>query len=231
MRISFLLTSLAAAAASPLFRPSASVGGDPTFCYPTVGAAHYRQSGVSLRGPNAGVFAVREFIEQYIDNDAEKERQDSFQAVGASMPTPLYSSITDYQAGFTWSISYRSTPVPQCQKYPAQPKPGPNSQCGAPDGVTIAGTGTQGPISTTIFHSYADLSGMNITYAWVVAGDVPVLQNLLRFSTSGENSTWAEYQLFEIEDWVRLSNACTTFAHLFSLTRLPAPPSFHPEVS
>ena len=120
-------------------------------------------------------------------------------------------------AGFAWDYNVKAK---TCRKTMAPPRPTPDSQCGAPDGVTYAGVGTQGPISTTIYRSYEDFSGRNNTRTWHVAGDVPVFDSLLHFSSSFENATWAAYERTEFEDYVR-----RRFAARAAGARGAAPPS------
>ena len=205
------LSFIAAAAASPslLFgAPAAarvSAGGTPTFCFPETGSAHFRESDTQIEtrksetGPTTTT-ATRFIIEQFIDNDADKVRQDQMFNEGAFAPKLMFSSISDYKAGFGWQITYGSTTA--CQKF-ATTRPPPSSQCGAPDGVDYVGAGTQGPIETTLFRSFRDENGLNVTSTWVVAGDVPLIDSLLHYSHSFENSTFARYTRGEFEDFVR----------------------------
>ena len=191
-----VLSLVAAAAASPLSVFEARVGGDPTFCFPSTGFFHLRFSSINVRGDSV----LRADSEQFADNTAGKERIDNFEAVGAFKPAPTFTTIFDYKAGFAWRYDVRTK---TCNKIAAGPKPGPNTQCGAPDGVTFASTGTQGPVDVTIFRSVQVTPEYNFTYTWHVAGDVPTIDSILHFSASFQNETFADYQRTEVEDVVR----------------------------
>ena len=201
-----LALSLSLATASPLsiFGGRASVGGDPTFCFPSEGSFHVRQTSLQVRSHAGGTVsdAARTIFEQFVDNEGGKTRVDYLLADGGFTPTPLFMDINDYNAKLSWSINYRAAP-PTCEKRPAPPKPAPNTDCGAPDGVTFASTGTQGPVDVTIFRSVQVTPEYNVTYTWHVAGDVPTIDSILHFSASFQNETFADYQRTEVEDVVR----------------------------
>ena len=207
--LSLVAAATASATPSAVFgapaRVGTSSGGSPTFCFPTVGPAHVRESDVILEtvkgAQEVKTLAIRLIFEQFIDNDADKVRVDQLQSAGAFAPTPVSTSISDYKAGFSWSIQYDGAKT-TCQKY-STTKPPPGSQCGAPDGVSYVGAGTQGPVDTTTYRSYLEQSGQNSTYTWVVAGDVPDIDSLLHYSLSFENATFARYTRGEFEDFVR----------------------------
>jgi hypothetical protein len=221
-----ILLSASAAAASPLSifgtSVSSSSQGAPTFCLPTTGSYHLRLSSISAQGP-AGGTAARAIFESSVDFNAGKERLDLSDAPGAFAPTLRSTTIIDYNAGFAWDYNVKAK---TCRKTAAPPRPTPDSQCGAPDGVTYAGAGTQGPISTTIYTSVADFNGKNSTRKWYVAGDVPVFDSLLHFSSSFENATWAAYERTEFEDYVRRRSAARAAGHVARLhPHAPLPPS------
>lgn len=222
MQAIVFLSIVAAAAASPrsIFGAPAS-GANPAFCLPTTGAYHLRVSSISVQGPSGGI-ASRSVLESFVDYVAGKERQDLSGAVGAFAPVLVSTNIIDYNAGFAWDYNVKAK---TCRKTAAPPRPTPDSQCGAPDGVTYAGVGTQGPISTTIYRSYEEFSGRNNTRTWHVAGDVPVFDSLLHFSSSFENATWAAYERTEFEDYVRRRSAARAAGHVARLhPHAPSPP-------